>query len=150
MQFDRVIDNLPPGFDEMRAEASAEGYRHLERLALDWASGAMRFKGEGEALLAAHVQGALAAIGGLTIEPVVPGAFRMRRLYVREPFRRQGIGRRLAAALLEPALARGAVVTVNAGNIDAVPFWIGLGFTPDLQDGHTHVLCRPPVVQNDL
>lgn len=140
MQFDRVIDDLPHGFDEMRAEASAEGFRHLERLALDWASGAIRFKGEGETLLAVHVQGALAAIGGLTIEPVVPGAFRMRRLYVREPFRRQGIGRKLALALIEPALARGSVVTVNAGNVDAVPFWIGLGFTPDPHDGHTHIL----------
>jgi len=110
VQFDRVIDDLPHGFDEMRAEASAEGYRHLERLALDWASGAMRFKGAGETLLAVHVQGALAAIGGLTIEAVVPGAFRMRRLYVREPFRRQGIGRNLALALIEPALARGGAM----------------------------------------
>jgi GNAT superfamily N-acetyltransferase len=142
VQFDRVIDDLPDGFDEMCAEASAEGFRHLERLAHDWASGAMRFKGEGEVLLAAHVQGALAAIGGLTIEPVVPGAFRMRRLYVREPFRRQGIGRKLAVALIEPVLARGAAVTVNAGNLDAVPFWIGLGFTPDPRDGHTHILLR--------
>lgn len=142
MEFDRVIDDLPHGFDEMRAEASDEGYRHLERLALDWASGAMRFKGEGEVLMASHVQGVLAGIGGLTIEPIVPGAFRMRRLYVREPFRLQGIGRKLALALLEPALARGAAVTVNAGNADAVPFWIRLGFTPDLRDGHTHILRR--------
>ena len=100
----------------------------------------MRFTGEGEALLAAHVQGALAAIGGLTIEPVVPGAFRMRRLYVRRLFRRHGIGHKLTLALIEPALARGAAVTVNAGNIDAGPFWTGLGFTPDPRDGHTHIL----------
>jgi GNAT superfamily N-acetyltransferase len=142
VEFDRAIDNLPHGFDEMRAEASAEGFRHLERLALDWASGTMRFKGEGEVLMASHVQDVLAGIGGLTIEPIVPGAFRMRRLYVREPFRRQGIGRKLALALLEPALARGAAVTVNAGNADAVPFWIRLGFTADPRDGHTHVLHR--------
>jgi GNAT superfamily N-acetyltransferase len=144
VQLDRVIDDLPHGFDEMRAEASAEGFRHLERLARDWASGAMRFKGEGEALLAAHVQGALAAIGGLTIEPVVAGAFRMRRLYVRQSFRRQGIGGKLAVALIEPALARGAAITVNAENIDAAAFWIGLGFTPDLRNGHTHILLRRP------
>jgi GNAT superfamily N-acetyltransferase len=50
------------------------------------------------------VQGTLAGIGGLTIEPVVPGAFRMRRFYVRRPFRRQGIGRKLALALIGPAL----------------------------------------------
>jgi len=140
VQFDRVIDDLPDGFDEMRAEAAAEGFRHLERVALDWASGAMRFRGEGEVLLAAHVQGMLAGIGGLTIEPVVPGAFRIRRLYVGQPFRRQGIGRTLALALIEPALARGAAITVNAGNTDAAAFWLRLGFTPDLRDGHTHIV----------
>jgi GNAT superfamily N-acetyltransferase len=139
-ELDRIIHNLPDGFDAMRAEASAEGYRNLERLALDWTSGAMHFEGEGEALLAARIQGTLAGIGGLTIEPVVPGAFRMRRFYVRRPFRRQGIGRRLPIALIEPALARSRVITVNAGNIDAPAFWLRLGFTPDLRDGHTHVL----------
>jgi GNAT superfamily N-acetyltransferase len=113
-----------------------------ERLALDRTSGAMRFDGDGEALLAAHVQGTLAGIGGLTIEPAVPDAFRMRRCYVRQPFRRQGVGRQLALALIGPALARSRIITVNAGNIDAPAFWIRLGFTPDLRDGHTHVLRR--------
>ena len=140
MQLDRVTDSLPDGFDTVRAEASAEGYRNMESLALDWTSGAMRFDGDGEALLAAHVQGTLAGIGGLTIEPVVPGAFRMRRFYVRRHFRRQGIGRQLALALIEPTLARDAVITVNAGNVDAPAFWLRLGFTADLRDGHTHVL----------
>ena len=145
MQLDRIIDELPHGFDAMRAEASAEGHRNMERLALDWASGAMRFDGKGEALLAAHVQGTLAGIGGLIIEPVVPSAFRMRRFYVRPAFRRQGIGCKLAIALIEPALACGSAITVNAGNIDAPAFWIRLGFTPDLRDGHTHILHRPRV-----
>ena len=143
MQLDRIIHNLPDGFDAMRAEASAEGHRNLERLALDWASGAMRFNGDGETLLAAHVQGTLAGIGGLTIDPVMPSAFRMRRFFVRPLFRRQGIGHQLAMALIEPALARGSVITVNAGNVDAPAFWMRLGFIPDLRDGRTHILRRP-------
>jgi GNAT superfamily N-acetyltransferase len=121
-----VIDDLPHGFDAMRAEAAAEGYRHLERLAAEWASRAMRFDREGEALLAAHVN----------------GAYRMRRFYVRPPFRRQGIGRELALALIEPALRAGRLITVNAGNADAPAFWVRLGFAPDMRDGHTHVLYR--------
>jgi GNAT superfamily N-acetyltransferase len=135
----RVIEELPTGFDALRAEARAEGYRFLERLATDWLSGTTRFDREGEALLAARVNGVLAGVGGLTIEPVVPDALRMRRFYVRLAFRRSGIGRKLPTALLERA-ARSAsgLVTVNAAPASAV-FWESLGFAPDLRDGHTHI-----------
>jgi GNAT superfamily N-acetyltransferase len=107
----------------MRAEACAEGYQHLERLAVDWTSRAVRFDGEGEALLAVQVDGSLAGIGGLTSEAAVPGAFRMRRFYVRPPFRRQGIGGKLALVLIERAFRIGRFVTVNAGNVDGAAFW---------------------------
>jgi GNAT superfamily N-acetyltransferase len=99
-----VIDELPADFDTIRAEARAEGYRFLDRLAKDWASGAMRFDRPGEALLTAYSGGVLAAIGGITIDPIVPDALRMRRFYVRPAFRRTGIGREIALALLEGAL----------------------------------------------
>jgi GNAT superfamily N-acetyltransferase len=141
VRLERVIGELPSGFDSLRAEARAEGYRHLDRLAADWASGALRFDRPDEALLAGHVDNELAAVGGLTIDPAVPGALRMRRFYVRRQFRRCGIGRRLATALLERAAAAGRPVTVNAG-AGSAPFWTALGFTPDPRDGHTHVLER--------
>src|SRR5262249_31845346 len=96
-----VIQDLPAGFDALRSEARAEGYRFVERLATDWASGTMRFDREAEVLLAARLKAVLCGIGGLTIEPVVPDALRMRRFYVRPAYRRSGIGRMLAIALLE-------------------------------------------------
>jgi GNAT superfamily N-acetyltransferase len=129
---------LPSGFDALREEARAEGYLFVERLAADWAARRMRFDRDGEALLAAHVTGRLAGIGGLTIEPVLPGALRMRRFYVRPLFRRAGIGRKLATALLEPARTTGLLVTVNAAPASA-SFWESLGFAPDMRDGHTHL-----------
>ena len=98
----------------------------------------MRFDGNGEALFAAHVAGVLAGIGGLTIEPGMPGALRMRRFYVRARFRRAGIGRTLATALLERARITGLLVSVNAAPASA-PFWESLGFVPDMRDGHTHL-----------
>jgi GNAT superfamily N-acetyltransferase len=134
----RVIEKLPAGFDALRAEARAEGYRFAERLATDWLSGTIRFDREGEALLAARVNGVLAGIGGLTIEPVVPDALRMRRFYVRLAYRRTGIGRKLAIALLERARSASGLVTVNAAPASA-PFWESLGFAPDVRDGHTHI-----------
>ena len=109
-----VTENLPAGFDALQEEARAEGYLFVERLAGDWEARRMRFDGNGEALFAAHVAGVLAGIGGLTIEPGMPGALRMRRFYVRARFRRAGIGRTLATALLERARITGLLVSVNA------------------------------------
>jgi len=133
-----VIDELPAGFDALRAEARAEGYRFVERLATDWGSGTIRFDSQGEALLAARLRRVLAGIGGLTIDPVVPDALRMRRFYVRPAYRRSGIGRELASALLERARSFSGLVTVNAAPASTL-FWESLGFAPDARDGHTHI-----------
>jgi GNAT superfamily N-acetyltransferase len=98
----------------------------------------MRFDRHGEALLAARVTGVLAGIGGLTIEPVLAGALHMRRFYVRPSFRRNGIGRKLAAALLERTWSASPLVTVNAAPA-SFSFWESLGFALDNRDGHTHL-----------
>ncbi len=137
-----VVNGLPFQLDIMRAEANAEGYRMLDRLATEWDAGATRFDRVGEALLAARMDGVLAGIGGLTHDPVAAGALRMRRFYVRPSFRRCGIGRMLAGALLRQPGCVGRAVTVNAGTVAAPAFWAALGFIPDLREGHTHVL-RP-------
>lgn len=134
-----VTEYLPAGFGALRAEARAEGYLFVERLAADWEAHTMRFDRNGEALLAARVRSVLAGIGGLTIEPVLAGALRMRRFYVRPLFRRAGIGRKLATALLERARMASPLVTVNAAPASA-SFWESLGFVPDLRDRHTHLL----------
>lgn len=134
----RVEDELPSGFDTLRAEAAAEGHRFIDRLAASWAAHAVRFDRAGELLLAAYVDEELAGIGGLTVDPAKPGALRMRRFYVRPSFRRIGIGRRLANALLEQARRATGSVTVNAQPA-SFDFWQSLGFVPDMADGHTHV-----------
>jgi GNAT superfamily N-acetyltransferase len=134
----RVIEELPAGFGALRAEARGEGYRFVERLTTGWISGTTRFDREGEALLAARLDGVLAGIAGLTIEPVVPDALRMRRFYVRRAYRRSGIGRELATALLERAASFTRLVTVNAAPA-STGFWESLGFALDSRDGHTHV-----------
>jgi GNAT superfamily N-acetyltransferase len=138
VRFEVVVDKLPADFETMRAEARAEGYAFLDRLANDWASGAMLFDRPGEALLAAYSEGVLVAIGGITVDPIVAEALRMRRFYVRRAFRRTGIGRAIAQALLERALRSVRVVTLNAA-VDSVPFWEALGFVPEARHGHTHI-----------
>jgi GNAT superfamily N-acetyltransferase len=139
LQIVAVMETLPAGFDTLRAEALADGHGFVERLAADWMSGKNRFDRDGEALLAAFVKEELAGIGGLTLEPVVAGALRMRRFYVRPSFRRGGIGRGLAMELLGRALRGGGAITVNAAP-GSVKFWESLGFRPDARDGHTHIM----------
>ena len=140
MKIEIVSGDLPAGFDELRAEARAEGLRQIERLATEWDSRTTRFGRDGEALLAVRVNGTLAGIGGLTIEPVVPNALRMRRFYVRPAFRRGGVGRELVLSLLTRVRSN-QVVTANVAP-GSVPFWEAMGFTADPRDGHTHILNR--------
>ena len=129
---------LPAGFAALRAEARAEGYRMLDRLAAEWCSGENRFDRPGEALLAAYAGQELAGIGGVTLEPALAGAVRMRRFYVRMAFRRSGVARGLAHTLLQPMQA-GQCVTVNAGR-GSEAFWEALGFARDPTAGTwTHI-----------
>jgi len=99
----------------------------------------MRFDGPGELLLASYVDGALAGIGGLTLETLLPNALRMRRFYVRPSYRRTGVGRRLASALLEHAAPVAEVVTLNAQPA-SFRFWESLGFVGVTHAGLTHTL----------
>jgi GNAT superfamily N-acetyltransferase len=133
-----VAGTLPAGFDAMREEARAERYNMLERLVSEWESHETRFDRDGEGLLAAYSGDVLAGIGGLTVEPAVSGAFRMRRFYVRSAFRRRGIARQLALAVLERMQRPSSLVTVNAAT-GSGPFWEALGFIPIAGDGWTHV-----------
>jgi hypothetical protein len=80
LRLETVVKDLLAGFDALRAEAQAEGYLFVERLFTEWMSHTNRFDREGEALLAAQMNGVLAGIGGITIEPVVRGAVRNETL----------------------------------------------------------------------
>jgi GNAT superfamily N-acetyltransferase len=140
-KLERIVAELPGGFDALRAEAQSEGHRHLDRLAEEWSTNRLRFDQDGEALLAAWVDADLAGIGGLTIDPVLHDALRMRRFYVARSFRRTGIGRVIAKSLLTQPRASDRAVTVNAAAGSEL-FWESLGFVRDLRDGHTHILPR--------
>src|SRR4051812_18002373 len=95
-----IVNSLPTGFDKLRAEARAEGHQFLDRLAKDWAFGVMRFDQPGEAFLAAYSGDVLAGVGGITTDPVIPDALRMRRFYIWPRFRRSAIGQTIAIMLL--------------------------------------------------
>ena len=144
IQLIRIIDDLPDGFDALLADAAAEGVGNMALLARDWAGGDQRFERDGEALLGALLAGELAGIGGLSVETAAAEpARRVRRFYVRPAFRRQGVARTLASALVQEALDQVDLLTCNAAaSPAAAPFWETQGFSPDGTGPWTHVLRR--------
>lgn len=143
LQLVRLFDELPDGFDDLVAEASAEGVRNMALLAESWRSGA-RFQGDGEAILVAFLAGELAGIGALGVEPAAPEpARRLRRFYVRPAMRRRGVASALASALIHEGFDSVELLTVNARASDAAgPFWETQGFVADADGPWTHVMRR--------
>jgi len=140
-RLERVTSALPAGFEALRTEARAEGHRMLDTLAREWGDGTTRFDRSGEMLVAAYRGDALAGIGGVTQEPAIPGALRMRRFYVALAYRRCGVGRALAATLLAEARRQECAITCNAAG-GSERFWEALGFAPNPRGGWTHLLAR--------
>ncbi len=105
------LPGLPEGFEELAADALADGHRVLEVLRADWDSGALRFERPGEALFAAFAGAALLGVCGLTPDPYLKAeqAGRMRRLYVRRAARGHGAGRALLDAVAAEARGYGWV-----------------------------------------
>lgn len=125
----RVVENLPEGFPTLRAQADAEGVRNMGILAAQWTESENPFRDPG-ALFAAFVEGELAGVGGVMPQTVLDRpAMRMRRLYVTPAMRRFGVGRLLAAAMMQQGLQSASLLISNALATEAAPlFWEAMGF----------------------
>lgn len=137
----RVEDALPSGVVELAAAASAEGVRNVRLLLDAWEDGTQRFDRDDAALFAAFVDGKLAGIGGVRRETGTDeSAMRMHRFYVHPAYRRLGLGKRIAQAVMTHALTHASLLTCNARASDsAAPFWEALGFARRDAIGHTHI-----------
>lgn len=130
------------GLDELRAEAQAEGYNFIERLANEWQSGMNRFDAPGEMLCGHLENGLLVAAGGLNRDPFADRAEvgRIRRVYVRPAWREKGIGAALMSALIKEARRSFACVRLRAENPGAARLYERLGFEPIADANATHIL----------
>lgn len=137
----RLFEGLPHGFDVMCAEAGEEGIRNMALLKAEVGSPDDPFVEPG-ALFAARVGGALAGIGGVTVETgLSEPAMRLRRLYVRPAFRRAGVARALAGAMMQQGFQTAPLLTLNAAaSAAAPPFWEAMGFERVDRAGITHAL----------
>ena len=135
------LDPGDPAFPELVEESRLQGFWMLVRLADDWAEGRNRFARRGETLLAAWRDEELAGVCGLNVDPYVDGRRegRVRHLYVRADCRRRGVGRLLAAAIVEKARKHFPVLNVRAP-VEAFAFYEALGFMRVEAPSATHRL----------
>ncbi|MGF1552239.1 MAG: GNAT family N-acetyltransferase [Paracoccaceae bacterium] len=129
-----------PGLDALRADARAEGYRHLDRLAASLAEDPGYVERPGHAFFGAMAHGALVGPGGLTPDPSGgPGDGRVRRLYVAPDARGVGHGAALLDAIEAEARTLGLTrLRVRLGNPAAAGFFARFGFEPVDEPEATH------------
>ncbi|MGX1744235.1 GNAT family N-acetyltransferase [Bosea sp. NPDC055353] len=145
IQIVRLADSLPDDFEALRQEASAESYRFIEGLREEWLAGQYGSADARFVTFAAFHDGELAGIGALTPDPYdpAPDLLRVRHVYVRPLHRGAGIGRMLAAALIQQGLDLAPRLSLRAADPRATTFWEANGFHPDTSGTRrSHLLTR--------
>lgn len=145
VQIVRLADALPDDFEALRLEASAESYRFVEGLREEWLAGRYAAGDDRFTVFAAFEAGELAGVGAVTPDPYdpEPDLLRVRHVYVRPLHRGAGIGRVLAAALIQQGLALAPRLSLRAADRHAAAFWEASGFRPDTGGTRrSHLLTR--------
>jgi GNAT superfamily N-acetyltransferase len=129
-------------FTEILAESKMAGFRAIERLVTDWETGINRFDRPGEALFIARQGDRILGVCGLNRDPYINSSQigRVRRLYVMQDNRRQGIGRTLVHQVIEVAKLSFDWLHVRTANSIAAQFYQSLGFMPCHSESATHTL----------
>ena len=132
----KVIDDLKQVDVTKLVEASeAEGYRFLRRLVNQYEDGTNTFNKAGEVLYGVwDPAGELVAIGGLNRDPYSDksGVGRLRRFYISEHARRQGIGTKLLQEILDYGKGHFNEIVVRTDSSIADAFYRANGFSGDL------------------
>ena len=140
----------------LRRLAREEGWRFLDRLFDEWASGAARFSGRGEEMLCARLEGRVAGVGGLCRDPFAGDRRigRIRHVYVAPAFRGLGIARALVGSLVADAGAHFTALRLVTENPAADALYRACGFRRAAGDRQTHRLdlagdspCPLPIPQ---
>lgn len=129
-------------FTEMLAESKTAGLRAIDRLITDWQTGVNRFDRPGEALFLARQGDHILGVCGLNHDPYsdYSPTGRVRRLYVMQDSRRQGIGRTLVHQIIAVAKLRFDRLHVRTTNPVAAQFYQSLGFMPCHCESASHTL----------
>ncbi|NIJ65344.1 GNAT superfamily N-acetyltransferase [Sphingomonas leidyi] len=138
----RRVHALDGGIARLAGEADSEGHRFMRRLLDEWCSGANRFNGDGEFLLGVDINGQIAAIGGLNLDPYAADAriCRLRHVYVSSAARRNGVGSLLVKRIIFDASRSFATLRLRTATPEAAAFYERLGLRKSNQEAATHIL----------
>lgn len=132
----KAIDDLRKvDVTKLVEESEAEGYRFLRRLADQYEDGTNTFNKAGEVLYGVwDPSGELVAIGGLNRDPYSDksGIGRLRRFYISEHARRQGVGTKLLQEILNHGKGHFSEIVVRTDSSAADAFYRANGFSADL------------------
>lgn len=132
----KVIDDLSKvDASKLVEESEAEGYRFLRRLVDQYDDGTNTFNKAGEVLYGVwNPVGELVAIGGLNRDPYSDksGIGRLRRFYISEHARRQGVGTKLLKEILNSRKDHFNEIVVRTDSSIADAFYRANGFSGDL------------------
>jgi ribosomal protein S18 acetylase RimI-like enzyme len=139
---ERLHDLASPDVAALLSDSEQAGVRLVRRLVDEWADGTNRFDRPGEALFGAWVDGRLAGVCGLNVDPYAGDerVGRVRHLYVLTSSRRLGVGRELVACVLAAARGRFGRLRLSTTNPAAARLYEALGFRPVSERDCTHVL----------
>lgn len=137
-----VTDLVTADLTEILNESTEKGFRHILRLIHDYNDGINRFQRDNEALFECRIGHRVIGVCGLNQDPFFnKDSGRIRRLYVLEEFRRQGVGKRLVEAVIHRARGHYSKLVLRTDNPKAGEFYIRLGFRELLNDERiTHEL----------
>ncbi|MGG3279928.1 GNAT family N-acetyltransferase [Paenibacillus solani] len=127
---------------EILNESTEKGFRNIQRLIHDYNEGINRFQLDNEALFDCRIDHRVIGVCGLNQDPFSNEDIgRIRRLYVLEGFRRQGVGKRLVEAVIHRARGHYSKLVLRTDNPRAGEFYKKLGFR-EMQNNEriTHVL----------
>ncbi len=126
----KLLTDLPDDFLILESESKIEGFRFLEKMKTEWASGKNRFNKTGEALYGIFENDKLVGIGGINIDPYLneQSIGRVRHLYILKDYRKYGLGSRLVKIILDNGSKSFLKVRLKTDTLVASKFYEKLGF----------------------
>jgi len=130
-----VTDLVTADLTEILIESTEKGFRHIHRLIHDYNKGINRFQLDNEALFVCRIGHRVIGVCGLNQDPFSNKDIgRIRRLYVLEEFRGQGVGRRLVEAVIHRARGHYSKLVLRTDNPRSGEFYKRLGFRESQND----------------